>query len=147
MTTRDIATLPCRVVSSADGLTTLEITMPSHLINSFILLMQSLTGLFQSVSWKERSDPDGIMTREKKRLVDNETRIKAFEMSVLETFDSYIKKGDNPRAALSLTASAVKYVYEFSSYDIIKNILTKNKRLKNTGGYKNNLTKSRLDTK
>lgn len=136
MSPSQIENLPCQIVSCSDGLATITFTMPENQIDGFVALLSSLSILFRGLGWKTKTNIEAIHQREKLAQPERESRLLAFEKSVCDTFIDYVSKSSNPREALSLTVSAVGYVYEFSSYEIVKNLLTKNKLLKKTGFYK-----------
>lgn len=146
MNVHQLETIPCNIVSSSDGLATVTFTIPEEHINGFVAMLNSLATLFRGLGWKTKTNIDAIHQREDRRAPGREQRIQQFETSCVETFQSYIKKGDTPREAFSLTVSAIKYIYEFSSYEIVRNVLTKHKLLKKTGYYKNT-SKKILDIK
>ena len=137
MTLQQLETLPCEVINCNQGLATISITLPSDQINGFVALLTSLAVLFRGLGWKTKTNIEAIHERENLKSADRNERLLAFESVVCESFQEYLKKGNTPREALSLTVSSVHTQYEFSSYDIVKNCLSKNKLLKKTGFYKN----------
>lgn len=136
MTINQIQNLPCRVDVDDSGLATISFTIPEEQASGFVALLTSLSVLFRGVHWKMKTNVSSIHRRQLEKLPEHLTRLAEFECCVEETFISYFKAGNTPRECLSLTASAVSKRFEFASYDIIKNVLTKKRLLKKTGYYK-----------
>lgn len=128
--------LPCKVDVEQSGLASVTFTLPEEQVTGFVAVLTSLSTLFRGVAWKTKTNNDSIHRRNLASLPERLNRIGEFEMCCEETFLSYLKNGDSPRECLSLTVSAVSSKFEFASYDIIKNVLTKKRLLKKTGYYK-----------
>ena len=132
----DIENIPCQILSSNNGYSTISFTLPDVNVNAFVLLLTSLSSLFRGLGWKTKTNLDAIHERTAASKPFNDQRLLDYENAVVKTFADFIKKGEEPRAALSLTVSAVITQFEFSSFDNVKKCLTKNKLLKKTGFYK-----------
>ncbi len=132
----DIENLPSTVSFCENGFATITITLPEEHVNGFVALLTSLASLFRGLCWKQKTNIEGIHARNKLKEEEKKQVLQAFEDDVCRTFKDYTKTSSNCREAVSLTASSIIQKYEFSSYDIVRNCLTKNKLLKKTGYYK-----------
>lgn len=136
MLINQIENIPCQVVPAGHGLATITFTLPEESINAFVALLTSLAGLFRGLGWKSKTNIDCIHERiEQKKPVVEALRLE-YENAVISVYSDFLRKGETPRCALSLTASKIIEQYKFSSFDQVKNCLTKNKMLKKTGFYK-----------
>lgn len=136
MLLNQIESIPCQVSCTGNGFATVTFTLPEENINGFVALLTSLASLFRGLGWKTKTNIDAIHARNKATESERNNRIQEFEDYVCLIFSDFAKTVNNPRECLSLTASRVHMKYDFSSYDIVKNCLSKNKLLKNTGFYK-----------
>jgi len=135
MKLQQIESMICEVKSVENGMATITLCMPQEFVSGFVALLASLAGLFRGLGWKIKTNIDAIHQREQVRLQGAASRMAKFDESVMQSYGDFILKGYSPKDSIKLTVKAVSYVYEFSSYDIVKNILSKNKLLKNTGFY------------
>lgn len=133
---RQIETLPCDVRQVQEGLFSVTFTMPENQIKHFVAILNSLTGLFQNMNWKAKTNMDAIHIRNAAAQIEHDKILEQYEKYTLLTYQTFVDAGNSSREALSLTVSKVHERYAFSSYDNIKKCLTKNKLLKNTGFYK-----------
>lgn len=132
----DLENIPCEVKYLSTGLCSVTFVMPEHQINGFVLMLSSLAGLFRGLGWKAKTNIDSIHQRNESKKIEHDKLIARFESDTVETFRALVESGVSPRESLSLTVSRIHCQYEFSSYEIVKNCLTKNKCLKKTGFYK-----------
>jgi len=132
----DLETMPCHVEHLPDGICSVTFTMPESQINSFVLMLSSLAGLFRGLGWKAKTNIDAIHARNMEKQETKNLLIQEFEKATVASFNDFMETAKTPPEALSLTVANIKCRYEFASYDIIKKCLIKNKCLKNTGFYK-----------
>lgn len=128
--------IPCNVEVLNDAYSIVSFTIPTDCIRSFVLMFESLSSLMKNVQWKIKTDDKLIHSRNEKKQQAIDDRVNEYNSRTIETFKTYLNQGVDAREAFSLTVSAMGKQYAFSSYDNIKNVLTKNKLLKNTGFYK-----------
>lgn len=126
----------CKVEYLSNGYCSATFYIEERQINQFVAMMNGLTSLFRTLTWKAKTNDDLIHKHIAEKKTDHEKVILAFENDVCRLFQEYSEREQNSRLALSLTVSKIKIQYDFSSYDIVKNCLTKNKLLKKTGFYK-----------
>lgn len=131
----ELETVTSEIHSLNNGESAVTFYLPEEHIQAFVLLLNSLEGLFRGIAWKQKTDIDAIHARTRLQVAKVNERNKQYENDVCALFVDLIKQGNTPREALSLTASQIYETYEFSNYTIIKNCLTKNKLLKKTGFY------------
>lgn len=110
--------------------------LPSASIRAFIAVILSFADLFRAVEWKQKIHPHAIATRNDSRLENIDAHVEKYETAVISTYKEYLSQGNTPRESLSLTATKIGDHFAFSSFDMVKNCLSKNKLLKNTGYYK-----------
>ncbi len=128
--------IPCEVKHIDTENVAITFVLPAAHINSFVLMLQSMAELFRGLGWKAKTNRDGIHLRTKENEAQIKDRNERYYKFVCDTFTDQLAKSKNAREALSLTVSLAIIDYPFSSYDIVKNCLSKNKLLKNTGYYK-----------
>lgn len=127
--------IPCEVKHITGGLCSVTFTMPENQINAFVLMLTSLSNLFRGLGWRAKTNLDAIHERNQLKEPQRQARLELYEKETCAMYKEYINKGNTPRESLSLTVSQISNRFEFSSYDIVKTCLTKNKLLKNTGFY------------
>lgn len=125
MMINQIENIPVTVEACSHGFSTITFTLPDEHINAFVGMLNAFAGLFRAVSWKSKTNIDGIHQREVKRISGNAEKMMKFEQLVVDTFAGHLHSGYSPRESLTLTVSGVKYIHDFASYQIIKNILGK----------------------
>ncbi|MBT1071620.1 hypothetical protein [Pelotalea chapellei] len=131
-----ISKLPCDVKMIESGLYSVTFIMPESQISPFVGILNSLTDLLQGLSWRVKTNIDGIHARNAVQQIKNDEILVEYEKHAVTVFQTLVNKGNSPRESLSMTVSKVHEKFPFSSFDSIKKILTKNKLLKNTGFYK-----------
>lgn len=136
MNIQAIQNIPCEIKAVNADICSVTFTLPVTQINAFVLLMSSLTVMLRGLGWKVKTNNDLIHAKIKKDEPETVKFHQEYEEKVLTTYNDYINKGNTPRESLSLTVSYVAKLYPFSSFDIVKNCLSKNKMLKKTGFYK-----------
>lgn len=132
----EINNIPCEFKHLNNNQCAITFTLDSNIIPAFVALMQSLASLFTGLAWKQKTNLEQVRQRIKESEPERESYRQEYENTVCAIFNNYIEKGENPRVSLSLTISSVHSQYPNSSYDNVKNCLTKNKLLKKTGFYK-----------
>lgn len=110
--------------------------LPAASLNAFIMMFSCFADLFRGVAWKAKTNPKTIQIRNEAKQADIEKMTERYNAAVIKIFMQYIDKGNTARQAMSLTVSEVHKEFPFSSFDQVKNCLSKNKLLKNTGYYK-----------
>lgn len=128
--------IPHEVKVIDEETTSVTFILPSCAVKGFVMMFMCFADLFRSVDWKQRTHPKGIQLRNDKKRPEIEETIQRYENAVLSTFKTYCENGNTPRESLSLTVSKVSEHFPYSSYDMVKNCLSKNKMLKKTGFYK-----------
>jgi hypothetical protein len=131
-----IESIPCEVKNVTADLVQVTFTLPACHINDFVMMLSSMTQLFRGLGWKAKTNRDGVLLRHAQREPEIAKRNEEYEKAVCDCFLKNIKRSETPREALSLTVSQIFQDYPFSSYDIVKNCLTRNKMLKKSGFYK-----------
>jgi deoxyadenosine/deoxycytidine kinase len=137
MQIQQIENIPCNVSYINNGLCSITFQIPQSDLSSFVAILSGLSGLFRSCSYKAKINDEIIHERIEKKQPDIEKRNREFEADCCKMYCDYLKREQNPWLAFSLTVSKIKTMYDFSSYDIVKKCLTKNKYLKKTGFYSN----------
>lgn len=132
----EINNIPCDFRHLDDNQCAVTFTLPADIIPAFVALMQSLASLFTGLAWKQKTNLEQVRQRIKASEPERMQYKQDYENKVCAIFNDYVEKGENPRTALSLTASAMHPEYPNSCFDTVKNCLTKNKLLKKTGFYK-----------
>lgn len=131
-----VSRIPHSVEVIDEETTSVTFVLPSCAAKGFIMMFMSFADLFRSVDWKQRMHPRGIQLRNEKKKPEIEEMAQRYENAVITTFKTYCDNGNTPRESLSLTVSKVHEHFPFSSYDMVKTCLSKNKMLKKTGFYK-----------
>jgi hypothetical protein len=110
--------------------------IPAASVRAFVAVFSSFAELFRSVDWKQRTHPKAIAARNASRACEIDLHVEKYETAVISTYKEFLSQGNTPRESLSLTATKIGEHFVFSSYDMVKSCLQKNKLLKNTGFYK-----------
>lgn len=128
--------VPFEVKPMKDGMCCLTFMVSADYVQSFALFLSSMTGLMGRIAWKYKSNPELSLQRmeSQRDLMDN--YVQEYTDYVVEYFQRCVSGGEPPRTAMSLTVSAAVERFPQSTYDKVKQILTKAKLLKNTGFYK-----------
>ncbi len=137
MELQNIENLPCKVEYINNGFCSVTFNIEESELNGFVLMLNGLSGLFRSLKWKSKINIDVIHANNEKKKEKQNEDMKHFENDVCKMYSELFIREQNSRVAFSLTVSKIKNQYAFSSYDIVKNCLTKNKYLKKTGFYSN----------
>ena len=127
-------TLAHHVEPLGAGYVALTVEMPQENVESMLLFISSMADLCRSLNTKTRNS--GVQARIAQTTPAREQHALQFANDTIAAFDGFIERNTPPREALSLTVSLIHQQYPSSSYDIVKQILTKSKRLKKTGFYK-----------
>lgn len=136
MQLQSIDQIPCKVEYLDCGDCAVTFNISEKDVIGFVTMLNGLTGLFRSLNWKAKTNIDSIRSRLYVQKTEQEKLVICFENDACRMYTDFFEREQNSRLALSLTVSKIKNQYDFSSYDIIKNCLTKNKLLKKTGFYK-----------
>lgn len=128
--------MPCEVKYLSEGICSITFTLPEGQINAFVLMLTSLGSLFRNLGWKAKINIDSIHERNLIKEKESLNKIIQFENDVVALFKKLTLTSTSPREALSLTVSQIFEQYPFSSFDIVKLVLTRHKCLKKTGFYK-----------
>jgi len=137
MNLQKLETIPCNIAAIGPGISNVTFTLPDEEVHSFVLMLTGLAGLFKSVSFKQKCDIDAVHMRIEQQKAEVEQYQQEYENAVCAMYAEFYKREQDSRLAFSLTVLKIKNKYPNSSYDIVKNCLTKNKLLKKTGFYKN----------
>lgn len=135
MSISTIQNIPCKFENIDNNLCNVTFTMPVQYLNAFVLMLQSLSTLLKGVGWQAKCEIESNRSRSPERQAEIAQFQEHFESACCEMFTKYLNGGSSSREAFSLTVSMIKKDFPFSSYDIVKKCLTKNKLIKKTGFY------------
>jgi len=129
---------PFEVQPSSNGKVSLTIEIDAIHVRSFLQMLDSLSDWFRIINNKAK------VALSYTRLPDNQQKAAKYYdeycSAVIDTFKQLRHGNDKPaRELLSATARYIKDIYPNSSYDSVKQILTKSGELKKNGFYKKNL--------
>lgn len=129
---------PFNVEPASNGKVSLTIEIEAIHVRAFLQMLDSLGDFFRIINNKAK------VALAYTRLPDNqENAAKYYDeycSTVIDTFKQLRHENDKPaRELLSATARYIKDIYPNSSYDSVKQILTKSGELKKNGFYKKNL--------
>ena len=131
-----ISSIPYEVKPVDKETVALTLVMPIANVNAIVMMLSCFYDLFKGLSWKAKTNPATLSARAKEIHAESRDITAEYENAVVKMYVQYIDKNNTPRESLSLTASKISETYDFSSFDMVKSCLTKNKLLKNTGFYK-----------
>ena len=128
---------PHTVEPASNGKVSLTIEIEAIHVRSFLQMLDSLGDFFRIINNKAK------VSLAYTRLPDNQGKAARYYdeycSSVIDTFKQLRHENDKPaRELLSATARYIKDIYPNSSYDSVKQILTKSGELKKNGFYKKN---------
>lgn len=132
----NLENLPCEYSYINDKTCKITFTLNPEILPAFVLIMQSMTGLFRGLVWRGKTNIDAIHERVNESAPVIEAKRNIYDRKTCAYFNQYIEDGKNPKESLSLTVEKLKKEYGYASYDNVKYCLSKNKLLKKTGFYK-----------
>lgn len=106
--------------SGEDGLVTFVLSVPISSLQAFIDFADHRKKIYTAPS---RVPP--LETVEQRN-----ARVQVFNDAVLKFFDSFIKQGSTRNEAISKANKAIKEKHSFASYDIVKNVVLKFRKVK-----------------
>ena len=129
---------PFNVEPASNGKVSLTIEIDSIHVRAFLQMLDSLGDFFRIINNKAK------VALAYTHLPDNQEKAAKYYdeycSAVVDTFKQLRRDNDKPaRELLSATARYIKDIYPNSSYNSVKQILTKSGDLKKNGFYKKNL--------
>ena len=129
---------PFDVQPTSGGKVSLTLEIEAIHVKTFLTMLESLSDFFRIINNKAK------VSLAYTRSPDNQQKAARYYdeycSAVIDTFKQLRHENDKPaRELLSATARYIKDIYPNSSYDSVKQILTKSGELKKNGFYKKNL--------
>lgn len=123
------------VTAVNSGQVCMSVVMPSEMLRSFSMLLESMGGFFRVVNGKARASSATVKAHDLDTITERDRLIEAFKTEVCTLFDNHVSQGHAPKEAIKLTNADMKAQKSpWASHDIIKSTLRAMGRLRKQKG-------------